>query len=106
MTLDRNRIQVGNIGTRIRMKITDNGTPVDISTATVKKYYIRKPGAQSETELVAEFDFDGTDGWLAYDTVSGDLSVDGVYFIQAYVALPPDKQLRSKVEEFTVYANV
>ncbi|MFW6031541.1 MAG: hypothetical protein ACOC9T_03030 [Myxococcota bacterium] len=78
-----------DVGYRVRcLPIVDGrGEPVDISTATVTEIIAKTP---SGAELVwedAELDSDGTDGVVAYETVSEDLSEVGGWTIQAHVKL-------------------
>ena len=59
-------IHNGDVGTIIRLTITedDDTTAVDVSGASVKKFYFLKPDGTKENEK-GEFDRDGTDGKLS-----------------------------------------
>lgn len=104
MTLE-NEIHLDDIGTIFRLTITDEtGAPVDVSSATVKKIYLRKPSAEL-LEKTAVFMTDGTDGVIQYVAVSGDLDEIGEWTIQAYVELTSWKG-HSQVITFPVYENI
>ena len=72
------KVYVGDIGTEI---VLDCGT--SIVTATTLKIKVRKPSGQL-VEWTATLK--GTTQ-MSYITQSGDLSVDGVYRLQAYVVM-------------------
>lgn len=80
-------IHVDDYGTIIRATIVEDGTALDISTATVKKFYIQKPGTTSPDEYTAEFYTDGSDGIIQYTTEDGDLDTVGLWKIQAYIEM-------------------
>ncbi|MFA5753716.1 MAG: hypothetical protein WC910_11660, partial [Bacteroidales bacterium] len=65
-------IHNGDIGTVIRLTITedDDTTAVDVSGASVKKFYFLKPDNTKEN-VDAEFDSTGADGKLKYTTIAG-----------------------------------
>jgi hypothetical protein len=70
------KVYVGDIGTEI---ILDCGS--DISAATVRKIKAKKPNG-STVEWTASAS--GTNG-IKYATLTGDLSMAGVWYLQAYV---------------------
>lgn len=73
------KVYVGSIGTLIALDCGE-----DVSTATVRTIKARRPdGTTVDWTSFA----DGTDG-IAYTTVSGDLSMVGLWTFQAYVELP------------------
>ena len=85
-----NEIHVGDIGTRFRLTILDDdtGSPVDISTATIKRIYMTSPTRELKT-FTATFVTDGSDGDIEYYTTSAsDLDVAGQWKIQAEVIAP------------------
>jgi hypothetical protein len=71
-------IHVGDVGTVIRLTVTekDGTTPINVSTASVKTFYFRKPDG-TKFNRPAEFNTDGADGKLKYTTVDGDIDVTG-----------------------------
>lgn len=73
------KVYTGDVGTEI---VLDCG--VDVSTATVRKILVKKPGgAAAEWPAVA----DGTNR-IKYVTVAGDLDTTGTWYLQAYVEMP------------------
>ena len=99
-------IHVGDVGTIIRLTITesDGTTPVDVSTATVKKFYFQKPDG-SKINKTAVFDTDGVDGKLKYTTVASDIGIAGTWQVQAYVEIGTAKYYSTKTT-FTVQGNL
>lgn len=97
-------IHVGNIGTMFKCTILSSNLPVNISSATTKLIIFLKPDG-TRVEKAGTFFTDGTDGILTYTTVSGDLSVAGVWRIQGYVEIG-SSVFYSNVQSFTVYGNI
>lgn len=85
-------IQVGDIGTVFLFPITDGGTVLDLSSATVKQIKFRKPKTATlaaETVIkTAAFATNGLDGVLQYTTVLNDIDRKGTWSVQAYVEIP------------------
>lgn len=99
-------IHVGDVGTIIRLTITesDGTTAVDVSTATVKKFYFAKPSGE-KLAVTAEFNTTGVDGKLKYTTIAGDIDVAGVWQVQAYVEIGTAKYYSTKTT-FSVQSNL
>jgi hypothetical protein len=99
-------IHNGDVGTIIRLTITedDNTTAIDVSGATVKKFYFLKPD-DTKINKTAEFNADGTDGKLKYTTVAGDINAVGRWQVQAYVEIGAAKYYSTKTT-FTVQSNL
>jgi hypothetical protein len=81
-TLNKN-----DIGVALRLTITEYGTPINLSAATVKKIKFRAPGAASTIEKAATFTTDGSDGQVQCLTGAGDLDTIGTWKIQGYIEL-------------------
>lgn len=81
-----NCIYVGDVGTLFQVKIVDcdTGLAIDISSATVKQIVFEDP-LGAVVRQTASFVTDGTDGWLEYSVVDGDLDMSGTWKIQGYV---------------------
>lgn len=81
-------MQVGDVGTVIRLTIEDGGSAVDVSSASTKQIILLSPtqGATALTKT-ASFTTDGTDGRIEYATVAGDIDVPGWWKVQAKVVL-------------------
>lgn len=62
---------------------SDEGTPIDVSTASVLYIYLTSPAGVT-TRKVAVLDTTGTDGKIRYNTVAGDLSAEGIWRMQGY----------------------
>jgi hypothetical protein len=78
-------IHNGDVGTIFRLTITDTaGTPIDVSTATVKYINFQDPSGV-RMQKTAAFYTDGSDGKIQYTTVSGDIDMVGTWQIQGYV---------------------
>ena len=80
-------IHVNDIGTRFLATIQDNGTVVDISSASQIQMIFRRP-SDEVFYRVGSLLTSGVDGKVYYDTVSGDLSNVGMHKLQAKVYLP------------------
>ncbi len=104
VTLLTDKVFVGDIGTTFRATIKEDGTAVDISTATTKQLVFEKPDGTIITRT-ANFVTDGTDGLIEYLSVSGDLDIGGDWRIQGIIALPA-WQGRSDIVEFKIYDNL
>lgn len=98
-------IHVADIGTQFIVTIKDEDSAVvNISSATTKQLTFSRPNG---TSLVVSGTLvtDGTDGKMKYTTVSGDLSVAGIYRLQGYVVIS-GLQLYSDIVSFKVFSNL
>jgi len=88
----------------IKLEIREGYEILDISGATTKNIIIERP---DDTIITASGSFvtDGTDGLLYYRTVTGDISLAGLYNAQAYLVLPDFTGYSTPVS-FTAYANI
>lgn len=100
-------IHKNDVGVRFRALIKDeNNTVKDISTVTLKQIKLQKPSGDIITAN-ATFVTDGTDGYVYYDTIDGDLNEVGLWRIQAYVEFSNGaKDLHSDIQDFRVYKNI
>ena len=99
-------IHVGDVGTIFRLTITedDDVTAVNVSGASVKKFYFAKPDG-TKVNKTAEFNTDGTDGKLKYTAIAADIDMAGRWQVQAYVEIGAAKYWSSK-ETFSVHSNL
>lgn len=97
-------IHKGDVGTILRVTVTDDGAAVDISAATTKQLWLRSPSGAVSTKT-ATFTGSGTDGKLQYTTIAGDLSSTGDWQIQAYCVFSSSSFL-SQIGTFTVCENL
>lgn len=80
-------IHVGDIGTAIIITIKDeDGSIVDVSTATEKLIYFKKPDTSLLTKNAA-LTSGGTDGRIHYTFASGELDQAGTWRSQARVTV-------------------
>ena len=97
-------IRVGDTGTKLEVEVLENAVAVDISTATTKDITIQRP--DGTTILSAgTFSTDGIDGKIYHTTGAGDLSMEGTYYIQAFIVLASWSGY-SSIGEFEVLANL
>lgn len=103
---DADIIHVGDVGTVITVTIyeDDGTTAIDVSTATTKTIYIKKPDGTVITGA-GTFTTDGTDGKIYYTGASGNFSIPGTYQCQGYVEIGSAKYF-STVGTFTVRKNI
>ncbi len=80
-------IHINDVGTRFLATIQDNGTVVDISSASQIQMIFRRP-SDEVFYRTGSLLTSGIDGKVYYDTVSGDLSNVGMHKLQAKVYLP------------------
>jgi hypothetical protein len=99
-----NEIHVGDIGTVLRVTVKDGTAVVNISSATSKIIILEDPDGNN-SEKVASFTTDGTDGKIQCTTITGDLDQRGNWSIQAKVVMPSGTWY-SDVSVFQVYENL
>lgn len=99
-----NEIHKGDIGTILEVTIKDGPLVVDISTATTKNILLKPPTGALMTKA-GVFVTDGTDGKIKHTTISGDLSVVGVWQVQGH-AVTPDGDWHSDIKKFSVHDNL
>lgn len=97
-------IHEGDIGTKLLITVTDDGSIVDISSASSLSIYIKKPNGSILTRT-GLLETDGTDGKMYYITVAGDLDKAGNYKIQGKVILPSGSYFTSTAT-FKVHCNL
>lgn len=77
-------VHVGDVGLAIRIHVHEAGVPVNLSSASSVSLKILKPNGVAVTKT-ASFPNGGTDGWLEYVTVPGDLDRPGTWRAQPVV---------------------
>ena len=97
-------IHEGDIGTKLLITVTDDGSVVDISSASSLSIYIKKPDGTILTRT-GVLETDGTDGKMYYITVAGDLDKAGNYKIQGRVVLASGSYYTSTAT-FKVHCNL
>ncbi len=95
---------VGDVGTEIRLTVTDGGVAVDLTDATELTILLGKPsGAVVEKTSVVVGD--PKDGVINCYTVEGDLDEEGMCLLQARIVLPAWSG-HSDTRRLRVYGNV
>ena len=98
--------QFNDIGTLLKVQIVDeNDESIDISSATSKWILLLKPDKVTSLLKPASFSTDGTDGYIEYATVDGDLDQLKSWKIQGRVTTPLGTWT-SKKGKFTVLSNI
>jgi len=95
-----NEIHEGDIGVEFEATITDGGA-VDVSANTLMELWFKRPNGTA-LQKTAVFKTDGTDGIIKCTTVSGDLSSQGAWGIQAKIQLSGDT-FHSDITNFTCH---
>jgi hypothetical protein len=105
-------IHVGDIGTEIRVQVTDeDGSVVDVSAAATRTLTLLPPGAAAVVVKTAtagsiqDPSKTGVLGWMHYTTVADDLDTPGWWTVQAYVDLG-SWQGHTAMEKFQVKATL
>ncbi len=98
------KVFVGDIGTAFRGTFKEDGTAIDISSASVMQIKFEKPDGTIVTQT-ASFFTDGTDGVIEYLSVSGDLSIGGKWRLQGFVTMASWTG-HSDIVNFKVYDNL
>lgn len=104
ITLLTDKVFVQDIGTIFRTTVKEDGTAVDISTATTKQIIFQPPSGVAVAQT-AVFFTDGSDGIMQYVTVADDLNIGGIWRLQGFVVLPTWQGHGDQVE-FKVYDNL
>jgi hypothetical protein len=81
----RRVLHCGDAGVSIGIRVVENGVPVDISSATLMRIYLKSPDGDTVKCMTAGFKTDGSDGILEYVTVAVDLDEPGEWTIQGFV---------------------
>lgn len=79
-------IRVGDIGTSIIVTIKDDGSAVDVSSATPITFTFCKPNGTNVTKT-GVLNTTGVDGKVKYVTVDGDIDLAGTWKYQVTVTI-------------------
>lgn len=99
-------LQQNDVGVSLNITVVQqNGvTPIDISSATSLSIYLTQPGMNVIT-YAANFVNNGIDGLMAAITSAGDLSLVGIYYIQASYSIGKNIKYTDKTN-FLVEPNI
>ena len=97
-------IHVDAVGIAFRATVEVSGSPYNISAATTKQLWFKKPDG---TVLTKDADFvtDGSNGQIQYISTSGFLSIPGKWRMQGYVVIGANN-LPTSIESFKVQGNL
>lgn len=100
-------VQELNEETRFIATIVEDGSAVNVSSATAKKMIFKKADGTTSIET-AEFLTDGSDGKIYYDSATGFLTPPGSWTRQGYVILvsPRTGKYYSETKGFIVRSNI
>lgn len=82
------QIRKGDVGTVLRVQVTEFGQPFNASAATVTDLKLKKPSGKASPPVHASFETNGTDGVFRYVTKAGDLDEAGPWQGQLYLEAP------------------
>lgn len=99
-----NEIHEDDVGIQFMPTISNGTNAIDLSTATTKDLIFKKPGGDILTKG-ASFYTDGTDGVIYYTSVSGDLSENGRWKMQAHI-VTPSSDFKTDIYNFKVSRNL
>lgn len=97
-------MHLNDVGTIIKVRIFSEGQVLDISEATSMMLYLKKPSG-TVLNKTPVFITDGSDGWMQYVTVAGDIDETGEWGVQAWVSLP-DGAWYTDVQTVYVFTNL
>lgn len=95
----------GVVGLLIKVTVKEDGSAVNISTATTKEIKLRGPSGTAKTKT-ADFFTNGSDGILIYTTIANDIDEVGVWDIQAHVVLNSGFDGHTLQDSFVVNPNI
>lgn len=98
-------IHVDDIGTRFLVTVMDGTSVVNLSTATTLQLILHEPDATLLTKTAILYT-DGSDGKIYYDSISGDLSSEGNWKIQAKIIFTGGATFHSDISNFQVFPNL
>jgi hypothetical protein len=102
--MSANEIHVGDVGTRITVTFQDGSSVVDISGASTKQIWLRRP-AGSALKLDGTFTTDGSDGKIYIDsTASTFVTAGDTWEVQGYIETATGTWHSDK-EVFEVFSN-
>jgi len=97
-------IHVGDVGTVFEVTVMDGEKPLDISSSTERKIFLRRP-VDTVVSRDAVFTNDGIDGKMEIASESGDIDIAGVWSIQAKIIIP-EGTFYTDIDQFVVEASL
>jgi|SRR6187455_190369 len=99
------RVTQGVIGLLIKTTVKEDGTAVNVSSATTKEFKLRSPSGVVKTRT-ASFFTNGSDGIITYETIADDLDEAGMWDIQVYLELTNGFEGHTFPDNFLVLENL
>lgn len=78
---------LGDIGNTLILTVLEDDVAKDISNATTKEYFIKRPN-EVGVKVTVPFNTTGADGKLRYIFIAGDLDIVGLYEVQVSLVTP------------------
>ena len=78
---------LGDIGNTLILTVLEDDVAKNISNATTKEYFIKRPN-EVGVKVIAAFNTTGVDGKLRYIFIAGDLDIVGLYEVQVSLVTP------------------
>jgi|WetSurSiteA1Bulk_404760.scaffolds.fasta_scaffold164592_1 hypothetical protein len=100
----QNEVQVGNVGTVFKVRIVEDGLPVNVTAATTREIIFKPPKGNTLTRNASLYT-DGADGIITYSTGASDLTSAGQWYLQAHIEFT-GSEYYTEVVGFTVRANL
>ena len=101
-------VHVGDVGTVFEVTVLDGAfttpTALDISNATERKIFLRRPSDTVISRDAAETT-DGTDGKMEITSISGDIDAEGRWSIQGKIVIP-EGTFYTDIAHFVVEASL
>jgi BppU N-terminal domain len=99
------QLRVDQVGATLRIRITENGAPVDISNATVHTIRLKKPSGEV-IERTVSFVTNGQDGNVEYVTADGDIDESGPWQGQVHIEVGSAQAWSTDFFSFNVAENL
>lgn len=100
MTSDITKVRLNDVGTIFRVRILEDTTPVDLTASTDKHIIFTKPDGTQVTQE-ADFYTNGSDGYIQYTTIAGDINQTGLWNLQGYVQFT-NQSWHTSIDSFLV----
>jgi len=100
------KLRLGDVGTVFRIRIIDKAEEaIDLKDCIVKQIIFRKPD-DTYVEKDSDFYTDGSDGYIQYTTIFGDLDQAGIWHIQSHIEFDVSNSWHTTIDSFLVSENL
>lgn len=104
-TLTEQRIHVGDTGTRITLVLQDQGSALDVSSASTLECKLTRPDGTSVDNITLSLTTSGADGSVFFLSLVSHFTLAGYYKLQAHIVDSPG-DWHSNVLELRVWPNL